>query len=54
MSDDESSELDDTPASPLRRNFMQGSIAGAVLGASGLGSQSGAKAQPTKTTVSHR
>jgi acetamidase/formamidase len=56
MSDDKPSDLDDqeTVTSPSRRNFMQGSIAGAMLTATGgIGTSASAQAQPTKSTFSH-
>lgn len=58
MSDDKPHDLDDSPRSPSRRNFMQGSIAGAMLsagsaGSAGIANLASAQAQPTKSTVSH-
>jgi acetamidase/formamidase len=57
MNDEKPSDpdLDEKPNSPSRRHFMQGSIAGAMLGASagGIGNIAAAQAQPTKSTVSH-
>jgi acetamidase/formamidase len=58
-----SSDVDDagetttesTPENPSRRFFMQGTLAGAVLGAGGLTATAtaGAQAQTTRSTVSH-
>jgi acetamidase/formamidase len=48
-----SNDSDDTAASPSRRHFMQGSLAGAVLGASGIVGTPTALGQATRTTVNH-
>jgi acetamidase/formamidase len=58
MDNDESSDRGAaTPESASRRHFLQGSIAGAVLSASGFAAGtapgSAAAAQPTRTTVNH-
>jgi acetamidase/formamidase len=51
---DEPVHDDNSPASPARRFFVQGALAGAVLGAGGLsGTSAGAQAQPTRSSVSH-
>jgi acetamidase/formamidase len=47
-------EEDETPENPSRRSFMQGSLAGAVLGAgAGVLNTPTALAQPTRSTVNH-
>jgi acetamidase/formamidase len=56
MSSDARDDSDDAAPSPSRRNFLQGSLAGAVIGASGIASPAhaqGAQAATTKSTINH-
>jgi acetamidase/formamidase len=44
---------DDAAQNPSRRNFMQGSLAGAVLGASGISATPTAHAEAARNTLNH-
>jgi acetamidase/formamidase len=47
------SDSDDAAQNPSRRNFMQGSLAGAVLGASGISATPTAHAEAARNTLNH-
>jgi acetamidase/formamidase len=47
------SDSDDAAQNPSRRNFMQGSLAGVVLGASGLTATPTAHAEAARSTLNH-
>jgi acetamidase/formamidase len=47
------SDSDDAAQNPSRRNFMQGSLAGAVLGASGISATPTAHAEAARSTLNH-